>query len=103
MTKVLTDAQFEQETSQGLTVVDFWAPWCGPCRMQAPVIDELSEELDGQVDFYKMNVDEEQKVAQQFGIMSIPTLLVKKDGEVVEKLVGFHDKNRLNAVLARYM
>ncbi|MGX7075746.1 MULTISPECIES: thioredoxin [Globicatella] len=103
MTKVLTDAQFNQETAEGLTLVDFWAPWCGPCRMQSPVIDELSEELAGQVDFYKMNVDEEQETAREFGIMSIPTLLVKKDGEVVEKLVGFHDKNRLNEILSRHM
>lgn len=103
MTKVLTDAQFNQETAEGLTLVDFWAPWCGPCRMQSPVIDELSEELAGQVDFYKMNVDEEQETARQFGIMSIPTLLIKKDGEVVEKLVGFHDKNRLNEILSRHM
>ncbi|MGY3815608.1 thioredoxin [Globicatella sulfidifaciens] len=103
MTKVLTDAQFNQETGEGLTLVDFWAPWCGPCRMQSPVIDELSEELAGQVDFYKMNVDEEQETAREFGIMSIPTLLVKKDGEVVEKLVGFHDKNRLNEILSRHM
>lgn len=103
MTKVLTDAQFNQETAEGLTLVDFWAPWCGPCRMQSPVIDELSEELAGQVDFYKMNVDEEQETAREFGIMSIPTLLIKKDGEVVEKLVGFHDKNRLNEILSRHM
>lgn len=103
MTKVLTDAQFNQETAEGLTLVDFWAPWCGPCRMQSPVIDELSEELAGQVDFYKMNVDEEQETAREFGIMSIPTLLVKKDGEVVEKIVGFHDKNRLNEILSRHM
>lgn len=103
MTKVLTDAQFNQETAEGLTVVDFWAPWCGPCRMQSPVIDELSEELDGQVDFYKMNVDEEQQTAREFGIMSIPTLLVKKNGKVVEKLIGFHDKNRLNDILKRHM
>lgn len=103
MTKVLTDAQFNQETAEGLTLVDFWAPWCGPCRMQSPVIDELAEELAGQVDFYKMNVDEEQETAREFGIMSIPTLLVKKDGEVVEKLVGFHDKNRLNEILSHHM
>lgn len=103
MAKELTDALFEQETKEGLVVVDFWAPWCGPCRMQSPVIDELSEELDGQVEFYKMNVDDEQKTAGQFGIMSIPTLLVKKDGQVVEKLVGFHDKNRLNQLLAKHL
>ncbi|WP_124058870.1 thioredoxin [Vaginisenegalia massiliensis] len=103
MTKTLTDNQFEQETAQGLVVVDFWAPWCGPCRMQSPIIDELSEELDGQVEFYKMNVDEERQVPQEFGIMSIPTLIVKKDGQVVEKLIGLHDKARLNDILSRYM
>lgn len=103
MTKVLTDAQFNQETAEGLTLVDFWAPWCGPCRMQSPVIDELAEELAGQVDFYKMNVDEEQETAREFGIMSIPTLLVKKDGEVVEKLVGYHDKARLTEILNQYI
>lgn len=103
MTKNLTDAQFSQEIAEGLSVVDFWAPWCGPCRMQGPVIDELAEELDGQVDFYKMNVDEEQAIAREFGIMSIPTLLVTKDGVVVEKLIGFHDKNRLNDILSRHM
>lgn len=103
MAKDLQDAQFVQATAEGLTVVDFWAPWCGPCRMQTPIIDKLSAELEGQVEFFKMNVDEEQATAQQFGIMSIPTLIVKKDGEVVEKLVGFHDEARLKDVLSRHM
>ena len=103
MAKHLTDSEFVAQTAQGVSVVDFWAPWCGPCRMQSPVIDQLSDEMAGQVEFFKMNVDEEQKVAQEFGIMSIPTLLVKKDGEVVEKLVGFHDAARLKAVLANYL
>ncbi|MCW6682631.1 thioredoxin [Aerococcaceae bacterium NML160702] len=103
MAKDLQDAQFAQATAEGLTVVDFWAPWCGPCRMQTPIIDKLSAELEGKVEFFKMNVDEEQATAQQFGIMSIPTLIVKKDGEVVEKLVGFHDEARLKDVLSRYL
>lgn len=103
MTKVLTDNLFEQETASGLVLVDFWAPWCGPCRMQSPVIDTLSEKLDGVVDFYKMNVDEESQTAQKFGIMSIPTLLLFKDGEVVEKLVGYHDKERLSEILHQYL
>lgn len=103
MVKDITDAQFEQSTAEGVTLVDFWAPWCGPCRMQSPVVEELATELDGQVEFYKMNVDDEPKTAQSFGIMSIPTLLIKKDGQVVDKLVGFHDKNRLNTVLQQYI
>lgn len=102
MVKVITDGQFNELTAEGVSLVDFWAPWCGPCRMQSPVIDELSDEMD-QLEFYKMNVDEEPKTAQEFGIMSIPTLLVKKDGQVVEKLVGFHDKNRLKEVLSRHL
>lgn len=103
MVRNLSDAEFNTATADGVTVVDFWAPWCGPCRMQGPVIDQLADELDGQVEFFKMNVDEEQSVAGQFGIMSIPTLLVKKDGEVVEKLVGFHDKGRLESILKNYV
>ena len=103
MAKHLTDVEFVNATAAGVTVTDFWAPWCGPCRMQSPVIDQLSDELAGQVEFFKMNVDEEQKVAQEFGVMSIPTLLVKKDGEVVQKLVGYHDAARLKEILAAYL
>ncbi|XJS11475.1 thioredoxin [Aerococcaceae bacterium WGS1372] len=102
MTQVITDELFDKSTKEGVTLVDFWAPWCGPCRMQSPIIDELAEEMD-EVDFFKMNVDEEPKTAQSFGIMSIPTLLVKKDGEVVEKLVGYHDKERLTEILNQYV
>ena len=102
MVESISDDQFLEKTAEGVTLVDFWAPWCGPCRMQSPIIDELSEELEGKVNFYKMNVDEEPKTAQEFGIMSIPTLLVKKDGEVVDKLVGLHDKARLTEILEKY-
>lgn len=103
MTKAITDTEFDQLTAEGVSITDFWAPWCGPCRMQSPIVDELSEEMEDQVNFYKINVDEEPKTAGEFGIMSIPTLIVKKDGEVVEKLIGFHDKTRLQEVLKRHM
>lgn len=103
MLKDITDNAFEAETKDGVVVVDFWAPWCGPCRMQTPVIETLSDQYDGRVDFLKMNVDEEQAVPQKFGIMSIPTLLIMKDGEVKEKLVGFHDENRLSAIIDQYI
>ena len=102
MVESISDDQFLDKTAEGVSLVDFWAPWCGPCRMQSPIIDELSEELEGKVNFYKMNVDEEPKTAQEFGIMSIPTLLIKKDGEVVDKLVGLHDKARLTEILEKY-
>ena len=63
MVKSITDNEFNTETNEGLVFVDFWAPWCGPCRMQSPVVDQLAEEMEGQVEFFKMNVDEETKVA----------------------------------------
>ena len=103
MTRELTDQQFEEATSQGLSLVDFWAPWCGPCRMQSPIVDEIADEMEGQVEVFKMSVDDQPETAQAFGIMSIPTLIIKKDGQVVEKLVGFHDKDRLQAILNNHL
>lgn len=102
MVKDLTDATFEEATKEGLTLTDFWATWCGPCRMQSPVIDKLDEESTGDVSYYKVDVDANQEVPSQFGIMSIPTLLIKKDGEVVEKLVGYHGKEQLEAILTKH-
>ncbi len=103
MAKAITDATFEQETSQGLVLVDFWATWCGPCRMQGPVIDQLDEEMGDKVTFTKVDVDENPETARAFGIMSIPTLLIKKDGEVVDKVVGYHAKEHLEEILEKYL
>lgn len=93
----LTDATFETELEgqEGLTVVDFWAPWCGPCRMVAPVIEELAEEYDGEVRFAKVNVDENQRVSALFGIRSIPTIGFFKDGEPAGGVVGAYPKAAL--------
>jgi thioredoxin 1 len=76
-------------------LVDFWAPWCGPCRMVAPVVDELAGEYDGKVAFYKLNVDDNPKIASQYGVMSIPTLIVFKDGQPASTIVGFRPKPEL--------
>lgn len=100
MVQVVTDKDFEVETKEGLSITDFWATWCGPCRMQSPVLEEIDEEMGEQVKIVKMDVDENQKTAASFGIMSIPTLLVKKDGEVVEKLIGYHGKEQIEEVIA---
>ncbi|MDW8742854.1 thioredoxin [Streptococcus suis] len=101
MVQVVTDANFEVETQEGVVLVDFWAPWCGPCRMQAPILEQLAGEVDeDELRIYKMDVDENPNTARQFGIMSIPTLLFKKDGQVVKQVAGVHTKEQIKAILA---
>ena len=82
-------------------LVDFWAPWCGPCQMQGPILNELADEMGSKVKITKVNVDDNSDLASQYGIMSIPALKVFKNGEVVEELVGLHDKNQLTEVIER--
>jgi thioredoxin 1 len=76
----------------GITLVDFWAPWCGPCQMLGPVIEELKNELGDKVNVQKVNVDEEQALAEKYGISSIPAVLIFKDGELKETIIGFRPK-----------
>lgn len=90
-----TDQTFATETGSGLVLVDFWAPWCGPCKMIAPVLEDLDSEIGDKVKIVKVDVDENQETAAKFGVMSIPTLLVLKEGEVVDKVVGFQPKEAL--------
>ena len=98
----LTTANFDV-VKEGVELVDFWAPWCGPCRMLAPVIDELAEEFEGKAKICKVNTDEVQDLAVEFGIRSIPTLLFFKNGEVVEQMVGAQSKqaiaDKINSLL----
>ncbi|UQS85203.1 thioredoxin [Apilactobacillus apisilvae] len=103
MVSETTDKTFEKDTSTGVTLTDFWATWCGPCRMQSPVVDQLSEDMGDQVTFNKMDVDQNPETPQKFGIMSIPTLLVKKDGKVVDSIVGYHSKEQLAKILKEYL
>ena len=97
-----TDQNFANETSQGLVLVDFWATWCGPCKMIAPVLEELDSEMSETVKIVKVDVDENQETAGQFQVMSIPTLLLMKDGEVVDKVVGFQPKEALVDLVNRH-
>lgn len=101
MVQAITDANFAQETKDGLVLIDFWASWCGPCRMQAPILEQLSTEVDeDELRILKMDVDENPNTAREFGIMSIPTLLFKKDGQVVKQVAGVHTKEQIKAIVA---
>ena len=103
--QTLTDANFEQtvnHTSQPV-LVDFWAEWCGPCRRLAPTVDELAKDYDGKVVVAKMNVDDNPATSSRFGVRSIPTLLVFKDGREVDRIVGAQPKSAIAGRLARFL
>ncbi len=101
MELVLTSANFEQEVLQSNipVLVDFWATWCGPCRMIAPAVEAIAEEREGSLKVGKVNVDEEGTLAMQFGIQSIPTLLLFKNGKLVDSAIGYRTKEQLDAWL----
>ena len=100
----LTDANFAGEVARyPVLLVDFWAPWCGPCRMVAPAIDQLAKEYSGKVVFGKLNVDENPRVAGSFGIQSIPTMMVFKNGKAVDVIVGAMPKGAIEAKLKQHL
>jgi thioredoxin 1 len=101
---ILTDSNFSGAVSANeLLVVDFWAPWCGPCRMVGPIIEAISAEYSGKAAFGKMNVDENQVVPSSFGIMSIPIIIIFNRGKEVERLVGAYPKAHIEAMIKRYL
>lgn len=97
-----TSENFSHVTKKGVTLTNFWAAWCGPCRMQSPVIEQLEKEMDNVV-FGKVNVDNNQTIAEEYGVMSIPTLVIQKDGQVVDTLTTYCDKEALKAKLEKYI
>lgn len=100
----LTNENFENEVinSNKTVLVDFWASWCGPCKMIAPVLLEIADEYEGKVVVGKVNVDEQPALASRFGIMSIPTLLLFREGKIVQSMVGYHTKSDIAEMLDKY-
>jgi thioredoxin 1 len=100
---VLNDSTFDQSVSKGVTLVDFWAEWCGPCRQIAPIVEQIATENDGKLTVGKLDVDSNGETALKFGVMSIPTLILFKDGEPVERVVGFRPKEQLMAKIRPHL
>ncbi len=99
MAMEITDANFEATVKSGVTLVDFWAPWCGPCMMQGPIVDKVASAYKGKAKVVKLNVDDNGTTAAQFGVMSIPTLILFKDGKQVSQFVGVQTEGKLKAAL----
>lgn len=99
----LSDANFNSKIAKGLTLVDFWAPWCGPCRVVGPIVNELANDFEGKVKVGKLNVDENQKTASAYGIRSIPTLILYRDGKPVEQITGVRPKAALSKLIMKHL
>lgn len=105
MIKEIKDENFSStiESSSAPVVVDFWASWCGPCKMLAPVIDEIASELDGKAQFFKLNVDDNPVISTQYRIASIPTVMVFKGGNIAETIVGFRPKEAIKDMIEKHI
>ena len=98
-----TAESMKEENLSGLVLVDFWAPWCGPCRMAAPILEQLSEEYEGKVAFGKLNIDDYPEVAVSLGVMSIPTLILFKDGKEIDRIIGMMGKPAFKAMVEKHL
>lgn len=99
----LTDTTMQQKISKGLILVDFWAAWCMPCKMIAPILNEIASEMNDKVTIGKLNVDENPKMAQKYGVRSIPTLIIFKNGREIERIIGVKNKSAIIQTLKKYL
>ncbi len=105
MAKIINTSQFRGsvEENQGVVVVDFFATWCGPCKMLAPVFQEVANEFEGKADFYKIDIDASLDIARQFSVSTVPTVIIFRNGEPIERLVGFMPKENLASKIKEYI
>ncbi len=101
--EIINEKNFKEKMQKGVVLVDFFATWCGPCRMLGPVLEEVQEEFSDKVKMFKIDVDEDEKLARSFGILSIPTVLIFVDGELKDKHVGFMSKDEVSEMLMRVL
>lgn len=101
--KILSDANFDKTVKSGIALVDFWAAWCGPCRVQGPIVDEVADEIGDKANVCKVDIDKNQQTARKYGIKNIPTILLFKDGKPVEKFVGVKPKGVLIKSIQSYL
>ncbi len=101
--KTFTDSNFEEETKQGVVLVDFWAEWCGPCRRLAPTVDALAQDFDGRATVAKLNVDENPQVPGKYAVRGIPALLLFKDGQLADTIVGLVAKDTIAEMIERHL
>lgn len=103
MTVVINKENFEEVSKNGVVLIDFWAEWCGPCQQMLPILDQFADSMGDKMTVGKINVDENPEIAGQFRVMSIPTLIVLKDGEMVEQMVGVQSADKLEEVCGKYL
>ena len=103
MAKIVNSNEFKEAIKEGVVVVDFFATWCGPCKMLAPIFEELSNEMEGKTQFVKVDVDQSVDIAREYGIQSIPTMAILKDGQPVETMVGFLPKDVIKSNIENYI
>ncbi|RDY27213.1 thioredoxin [Romboutsia weinsteinii] len=103
MAQIIGSNEFKSEISDGVVIVDFFATWCGPCKMLAPVFEDLSSEMEGQSKFFKVDIDQSLDLAREYQVTTVPTMIIFKDGEKVDSLVGFIPKENIKSSIEKYL